>query len=352
MSTKRQSNFELLRIIAILMILTLHYLNPNIGGALNIANIPNTNFNYYIARGLESFCIVAVNLYILITGFFMYKKDNIKISKVINLILITAFYNIFAYIISLILGIVKFNIQSLINFKNTFIQGGCWFTIIYCILYLLIPYINLIINHINKKQFKTLIVILLIFFSIWPTFLSTTTINDDGYGIVQFVMLYLIGAYIAKYIINSPKNVTLHSIIYLLIYLLMTMITFGNSIKTIYLNTFAYNSIFNIIGSVSLFLAFSKLKLNLNFINSIAKHTFGIYIFHINEFIATYIWENICHITDFYLSKIFIIHLCISILSIFIICLIIDILREKLFKYIIDKITSNRKTNDWKVEIL
>ena len=62
----RKSNIELLRIILIIMIITLHYLNGGIGGALSNTN-PNT-FNYYLITFIESLCIVAVNVFIIITG--------------------------------------------------------------------------------------------------------------------------------------------------------------------------------------------------------------------------------------------------------------------------------------------
>ena len=83
----RQSNYELLRIIGIFMILILHYCNSNMGGALNIKNIPEGSFNYYLVRVFESFSIIAVNCFILITGFFSYnsKKNKSKESNRLNL---------------------------------------------------------------------------------------------------------------------------------------------------------------------------------------------------------------------------------------------------------------------------
>lgn len=344
MTRKRESNFELLRIILIIMILTLHYLNANMGGALSTKNIPDTHFNYYLARLLESLCIIAVNCFILITGFFMYKRDKVKIGKILNLDFIFIFYNILIYGVSIAFHITEFDEKSLIQFGNTFIQGGGWFIIIYTILYLLIPYINLVIKHINKKQFKILLIILLIAFSIWPTFLSNTTVKDCGYGIIQFAMMYLIGAYIAKYKKNQ-KNI----FVYIGIYLLMASITCLNSIKNIYIGTFSYNSIFNVIGSVSLFLVFSKIKLNSKLVDSIAKHTLGIYIIHVNSFIMKYIWQYIFHSNDFYTRKLFIVNLGISVITTFLVCLLIDIVREKLFKYTIDKAIKNSKVYNYEI---
>ena len=54
----RQSNMELLRVVAMLMIITLHYLDK--GNVLpEFAEMSTAN--HYIAWLLESFCYVAVN---------------------------------------------------------------------------------------------------------------------------------------------------------------------------------------------------------------------------------------------------------------------------------------------------
>ena len=53
--TQRESNFELLRIILILMIITLHYCNGSMGGLLN--NLTEGSIQYYMTHFIESACI-------------------------------------------------------------------------------------------------------------------------------------------------------------------------------------------------------------------------------------------------------------------------------------------------------
>ena len=78
---KRKSNLELLRILSILMIITIHYflymMNCDFN---NLNNFSQTN-NFYLVRILESFCIIGVNLFALITGYFMIKKESVNIKK-------------------------------------------------------------------------------------------------------------------------------------------------------------------------------------------------------------------------------------------------------------------------------
>ena len=65
---KRQLNYELLRIIAMLMIVSLHYLSK--GEILGDHARNDMTVTGYVAWLIEAFCIVAVNVYVLISGYF------------------------------------------------------------------------------------------------------------------------------------------------------------------------------------------------------------------------------------------------------------------------------------------
>ncbi len=156
----RKSNIELLRIILILMIIILHYNNANIGGLLGEVN--DKSHNYWIAHVVESFCIVAVNTFIIITGYFSFEKKTIKVSKVINLFQRMIFYGLIIPLIILILGKIEISNEIIKNIIKNSINR--WFIVIYAILYLLIPYINIVIRKINKNQYKILLLIIIIFF--------------------------------------------------------------------------------------------------------------------------------------------------------------------------------------------
>lgn len=344
---ERQSNFELLRIICILMIITLHYFNGSMGGALNTNNLPNSHFNFYLVRGGESLCIIAVNCFILITGYFMYKENAVKLKKVFNLIFTLVFYNFLLLGIAVLFKIPGYDVNTHENLFKSFFSDGAWFIIIYIILYLLAPYINLVIKNISKKQHITLIVIMLIAFSIYPTFILNTTVFDNGYGIINFVMLYFIGAYISKYNVNKRKIW-----LYLLGYLLMQSITFYSSLNPFTKNgAYAYNTIFNVMGAVFLFLAFSKFNIKSTIINKISKHTLGIYLMHVNIFIRVYMWKTILKTGDYYMKNRLVLNCLFSVLIVFAVGFVMDYVREKLFNITIKKILKNNKVYNFELKI-
>lgn len=70
----RNSNIELLRLLLILFVVLLHFNNENMGGAfVLVKDIPITNF---VLNVFESFCIGAVNCFMIVSGYFLLKQKN------------------------------------------------------------------------------------------------------------------------------------------------------------------------------------------------------------------------------------------------------------------------------------
>ena len=98
MKNERNSNLELLRIISIIMIIILHYFN--FGGF--IKTLKGGEVNYYIVHILESACIIAVNIFVLISAYFLSVKSVPKISKVIRLQFLAYFYGGILFLASIL----------------------------------------------------------------------------------------------------------------------------------------------------------------------------------------------------------------------------------------------------------
>ena len=82
--------------------------------------------------------------------------------------------------------------------------------------------------------------------------------------------------------------------------------------------------------SICLFCAFLPLRKKGNKVFfSIAKATFGVYLIHDSPLFSKYMWENIIHTKEMYASQFFIPLSIISIILLYIVCSIIEIMREK-----------------------
>ena len=88
MNKQRNSTLELLRVLSMIGVLGLHYMNKSIGGGLN-ATLP---YNVVLTHFLESICITSVNVFILISGYFMIYQKTTGLRKAIDLYLVLLCY--------------------------------------------------------------------------------------------------------------------------------------------------------------------------------------------------------------------------------------------------------------------
>ena len=323
---QRSSNFELLRIILMLMVIVLHYFNGGMGGLFG--NVEKWSFNYVLSHFIESFCIIAVNVFIIITGYFSYKKTSIKISKSVNLYMLSIFYGI--VIAGIVIYFTKLDINISLIKRLVNVMFSRWFVVTYCILYLLIPYLNKFLSALSKRQLEILFLINAIFFYLWPTFFTDNTMKDAGYGIVNFVNLYMVGAYIRMYGKEKASKTKC-----LLIYIICSLLTAGYSFWSD--KSWAYSTIFTLISSIAFFDFFRGLKFkNYNIINKLASYTFAVYIIHENNFLTQILFRKIFKSDLFWNSKYMILNLAVSVIGIYVICIAIEFVRRLLFKKIID----------------
>lgn len=326
----RQSNFELLRIISMFMIVGLHYFNGSMGGAL--AELDNSEFNYYIAYLLESLFIVSVGCFILITGYFSIGKKSINLSKVIELLIQMIFYGLLFYFVAILMGWASFSIVDMVKAAFPILIGLKWFIKVFIILYLLIPFLNIGLNSMTKHQYQAFLVIMILIFSIYPSFLPSPPVTDNGYGIITFVLLYAIGGYIKKF--DEPNR---SKAFYLSGYILLGLITFAFSVVVDMVvpgalsRVWGYNFIFNVFGSVLLFLFFSRLNIKSAKINYMAGFVLGVYFVHTDPALNDFIYGSLLLTDKFWFSPWFIVHALGSIALVYLASTVIDIGRKWLF---------------------
>lgn len=206
MESKRKSNFELLRIVCMFMIVFHHFA---VHSAFNtqIVNI-NTLWIFFVRMGGK----IGVNIFILISAYFLINKDEFKIQKhIIKLWTQIVFYSIIIYIVFYVLLLNnKIEFWELLKNCMPIINSKYPFATAYFLLYIFHPFINKMLNNINQEQHKKMIMILFIIGVIVPFFIDFNSyINFFGFTIY----LYIIGAYIRKYEDNNKEKVLKLSII-------------------------------------------------------------------------------------------------------------------------------------------
>ena len=292
----------------------------------------NISINKLIVQFLTIGGKVGVNIFIIITGYFMI-NSRFKIKKLLNLIFQTFTYTFIFLIINFFIG--SLNIKDTLKSIFPVIYSQYWFITDYIILYIFSPFINKFIRNINENDMKKLILMLVIIFSIMPTFVFA---RFEISNLVWFLLLYIIGAYINKYYQiknNSKRNDIIIAILsYLSIFGTIILFDLLSSKIRLFdgreLHFTAMNSTLVLISSIFIFLTFKNIKINKSkFINRVASTVLGVYVIHENVFMRDIIWKKILNCTKYVNSNYFIISSVTSIAIVFIIASLIEFLRQE-----------------------
>ncbi len=339
---KRESNLELLRIVAMFMIILYHFIYHSGIYTYSWGNLR------LVSHIIIALIIVHVNVFILITGYFGY-KSKFRISKLLSLNNSIWFYVVIFTVIGVLLLNMTFTKVELLKAFLPISIKDYWFMTNYLLLYLFMPFINRIINSISKRNYQLLLVIIIIVFSVLPT-LTGGEFYDvfSGFALYQFVMMYLIGAYLGKYKVNYDTKILLISFFSLCFlncvsYKIGTIIVNSPNSLLHYIGNNQVNSFISycnpiiIFQAISFFLLFTKMKINNTLINSVSSCTLGVYLIHDNNVFRNFYKDKIIIESD--LNIIFI-SIIVSVL-VFIICVLIESIRQDLFKNIYNFKISN-----------
>lgn len=326
MKKERQSNFELLRIVAMLMVISLHFMGH--GGILE--NVKLFSLNFYVANLIESLSIYAVNIYVLISAYFMC-DSSITIEKILKVWTQVVFYTISIYLILVVGGMVEFNIINLIKSLFPVMFNQYSFVTAYIILMFLSPFLNKLIKTLNKDEFDKLMIVLFTFFIFLGLVLPIKTIVSNY--ITLLVVLYFIAAYTKKYLKNkiTVKQSLLLYIGSSLLIFLGTIILYIVGLDQFKGDLISYQFILVIIGSIGLFTLFINMNIKSKIINNISVLTFGVFLIHDNNFLRRFIYSNIFRMGDLYNNKYLMIFTVLFIIILFSACSLIEYLRVKLF---------------------
>ena len=331
-SQKRDSNLELYRIITMMLIIAHHYV-VNSGLTTVIFQKPSSWKSIFLLI-FGAFGKTGINCFLLITGYFMC-KSQITCKKFVKLFLEVIFYNILFYTIFLVAGYTSFTITSFVKSIFPINNIAQNFTGCYLVFFLFIPFLNKLIHSLNQKQHLYLILLCsftYIFMGTMPLF--NVTMNYVSW----YIVLYFIASYIRLYPTKIFNNTKLWGILSIISILLLITSIFGCTWIGTKLNKFmSYrfaedsNTFLAVSTAITSFLFFKNIKIKYNkIINLFAASTFGVLLIHAaNNSMRKWLWKDVLNNVGMYHSKYMPLHAIGSILGIFIICTIIDILRIK-----------------------
>lgn len=349
---KRNSRLEIVRLLAMFGIVLSHW-----GGHNEAIFSPDSGLliNNIWLLFCQQFGELGNALFILITGYFSINQRFTK-RHIINFAITVEFYSVLVYIICLCTGICSFSVVDIVKSIFPIMYSSYWFVVPYFFLYLFIPLLNKIINELYNDKLNYLIVVLVLVETLLPIIKADTISSNFG----LFILYYIIGALIRiKCSFNNTENklespeesgkwILINNLIrdhgFLLtgicFFILVTVSILSVVLRSdmvlllaqLMLGRF---SIFTAIISIYIFIKLaSGSPFSNGFINWVSKTSFSMYLISENYNIYPWLWKKYFNNLYSFKSLGFIPKSVASVLTVMVICSVIDSFRILMFNCI------------------
>lgn len=250
--------------------------------------------NYNLLLLLQCLTVCSVDLFVLISGYFSSKTDRRVVGKPLDLLIQSVIFVILSYFAKIATTGESFSAS---HFSELFIPSN-YFVILYITLYLISPYINIVLRRlsVSQRKIRCFIIVLLLLFSIFPMINNAVAYlvgrqiigfssigrlgNQWGYNIVNFCLLYCVGAAIRYLELDKTikkRSAGVMAACCVIVNYLMYKFAIRPEMGHV---AWMYDNIFVILLSASLFIYFKQLTFKSAFINTFAKAAFICYLIH------------------------------------------------------------------------
>lgn len=332
----RNSSIELLRILSMLMIVGSHFATHG-GFSFDSQSITVPRLWWNVIEMGGHF---GVDVFVIISGYFLIENKSLafNLKRVLKFWGQVFFYSVLLFAFSFIIGQGSFSPKVIIKMLFPITFSEWWFASTYFVLYLLHPYINRLLHTFDKKQYQGFLIMLLIFWSVIPTLTSSSYQSN---ALLEFVLFYSIAGYIKTWGLN-PGLKSKH---YFGLWVIFTFLTYLSCVILMILGTkytvFSSHSLFfygrtkipTLLRAISFFMAFATMKMAYHkWINKIASAAFGVYLLHDSNLLRSYLWKDVFKNALFQNSKYIIIYSIGVVILVYVICTLIDLIRQTVFE--------------------
>lgn len=282
-----------------MFVIVLHHSNLY-SGALTESFSVNSLWSYLFAIGgkLGANCFFAISAYYLLD-----KKFSLK--SVLNLHNSIWVYSILFFALNLIISFRPFTFRDIPETILPVIYNSYWFCSTYIALLFLAPFLNIIIERIEKQKHALSLAIIGGGVLIPATLLPGSVAFKDNSHIGSVLVIYFLVAYLKKYIETPNKRRCVA------IFLVSSFIMWSSGVALNLIGTklgkasiienstfwMTGESVFMILAGVSLFWIFLLLpERESSIINRISRGTIDVYLIHMNHFVYMWLWSECFHI--------------------------------------------------------
>lgn len=332
----RSSNLELYRILVMLLIVAHHYVvNSGLVEVMN-QNILSPCTTFYSLFG--AWGKTGINCFVLITGYFMC-KSHITLRKFLKLFLCVITYSILITTVFISVGYTPRGILTMIYEAIPLKSINIGFISCFIVFYLCIPFLNILLNSITKRQHQWLILLLLFIYTVHGSIPKLMSVRMNY--VSWFSVLYFIAAYLRFYPIKEHKtkfwgfatliSFSISSLGIVLLNYFQSQFINDPQIRYSYLLVSDSNAFFALTNGITSFMWFKSMNIrNSKFINTIAASAFGVLLIHANSnTMRQWLWQDTVDCVGHFDTPYYWLYAIGCVLAIYAVCTIIDYIRIK-----------------------
>ena len=339
MINQRESNIELFRIIAMLLIVA-HHLSLYSGMIAMATEMP-LSVNALFVNLFGMWGKIGINCFLLITGYYMC-TSTISLRKWIKLVLWIWFYNAVINTLFMTCGYVDFTMHTVLRVLLPISRVGSQFASTFVVFYLFIPFLNVIINNIDNQMHQWLLILIALVFVILPYF--PVYVLSFNY-LIWFICVYFFASYLRLRIneIQLSRKFWITSAALSLCLAISSVIvsTYTNLWNPYYFVSDS-NALLALPVAITVFMFMKQLHMRQNkIINIVSASCFGVLLIHDNTIMRRWLWNDVLHASNLYhLPNLRLVLLAILIVfAVYTLCTLIDMARmycieEPLFKWL------------------
>ena len=332
---KRELNFEVMRTIAMFLIIVYHSLTHGIGEGYGFSVSNSTTLsNLLFSDFLLVFSSIAVNLYVMVSGYFLVDTD-FKLSRIVRTWTYACFYSISITILFMSMQIEPFSIVTLGKSFFPISTDAYWFVTQYIGLLILSPFLAIMVRQLSYKQYFLLLVGgALMCLAIIPGFpLGKRFYVAHGNSVWSFAYLFLVAGFIKHYLKRISMAWLMTAALLVILLTMGCEIFFGYQNDSIHLFWFNYNGL-PFVLSVIVFIIIRQMQISESGIwkplVKLAPYTFGVYLIHDHLMMRGWLWDTVSltSVCDHWTYPFIVVGLCCLI---FFVAAFIESIRKKLF---------------------
>ena len=306
----RNSNIELLRIVAMLAVIAHHYvINSTVMLKFNLVQ-PTANSIFLQCWGMWGKS--AINIFVLITGFFMC-ESRLTLRRYLKLLFEIVFYSWTMWLVLAFLGYEALSWGGALRrlFCYNILSGqNSGFTPAFMWMYLMIPFMNVYVRAASRRNMLACVAVLLALFVGCGTILKANVYHH----VFWYVTLYFVGAAIRKHHFAwmNANHICVPALIVSVIaaYASVLGVDFiqmklGRSIGSPYFLVMDSHRLLAFVVALFAFLAFKNWRIpQSRLINTIASTTFGVLLIHAaTDGMRKWLWQDFVNVpAAYYLS--------------------------------------------------